>query len=250
MTYSPSPVVRLQETDSTNRYLIELCSHQPPEAFTAVVTHTQTAGKGQRGNSWESEPGRNLTFSFVMYPTFVSAAQSFVLSQLVALGVKETLDEYTDDIVIKWPNDIYWREKKICGILLENVIAGSRIAQCVSGIGLNINQAAFHSDAPNPVSLAQITGREYDLDLLLSRYMDIVRRSYDALAAQPATAAAEINRRYTASLYRRTGFHRYRDDDGEFDARILRVEPKGQLVLADRAGRERSYWFKEVVFVH
>jgi BirA family biotin operon repressor/biotin-[acetyl-CoA-carboxylase] ligase len=100
------------------------------------------------------------------------------------------------------------------------------------------------------VSLAQITGREYDLDLLLSRYMDIVRRSYDALAAQPATAAAEINRRYTASLYRRTGFHRYRDDDGEFDARILRVEPKGQLVLADRAGRERSYWFKEVVFVH
>jgi BirA family biotin operon repressor/biotin-[acetyl-CoA-carboxylase] ligase len=244
-----TPVIRLQETDSTNRYLIDLCRSGDVPPFTAVVAHTQTAGKGQRGAGWESEPGQNLTFSFVVYPTFVPIAQSFVLSQMVALGVKETLEQYTDGILIKWPNDIYWGEKKICGILLENILDRG-IAQCVSGIGLNINQTTFLSDAPNPISLSQITGRQHDLDAILTHYLTTIRRTYDELSADWASKSAEINLRYNASLYRRTGIYRYRDNEGEFDARLVHVEPSGRMLLEDLAGRRRSYWFKEVVFVH
>jgi BirA family biotin operon repressor/biotin-[acetyl-CoA-carboxylase] ligase len=245
---TPSPIIRLAETDSTNRYLIALCRERRVEPFTAVVTHTQTAGKGQRGTSWESEPGRNLTFSFVVYPTFVPIARSFVLSQLVALGVKEELERHTGDISIKWPNDIYWRDRKICGILLENVIGDGRIAQCVSGIGLNVNQHEFRSDAPNPVSLTQITGREYDLDQMLDRYLSAIRRTYRQLEADQEATAAAIGRRYYEALYRRTGYHAYRDSRGAFTARILGVEPEGRLVLEDSDGIRRRYWFKEVVF--
>ena len=109
------PIIGLEETDSTNRYLSDLCDNAPsaPAEYTTVTARSQTSGKGQRGNSWESERGRNLLFSTVLYPRFVEARRQFVLSQIVSLAVKEELDTQTEGISIRWPKDIYWHEQKI-----------------------------------------------------------------------------------------------------------------------------------------
>ena len=132
------PIINLDETDSTNHYLAQLCDREPISEYTTVRADYQTAGKGQRGNTWESEKGKNLLFSFVLYPTFLKAHRQFLLSQLTALAVKETLELWTDDIRIKWPNDIYWKGKKICGMLIENALQGKCIEECVVGVGLNV----------------------------------------------------------------------------------------------------------------
>lgn len=244
-------MIHLNETDSTNRYLQQLCQeagNNKVEEFTTVCADYQTAGKGQRGNSWEAARGANLLFSFVCYPTFVPIRQQFVLSQLISLGIKETLDEYCSDISIKWPNDIYWKEKKICGILIENDLQGSSIGRCISGIGLNINQEAFLSDAPNPVSLKQITGEHYQRNEILEKVMQRIEQSYQKLKEEPAYAS-ELATRYAASLFRREGMHSYQDKDGMFNARLVRVETDGRFVLMDEANQERSYLFKEVQYV-
>jgi BirA family biotin operon repressor/biotin-[acetyl-CoA-carboxylase] ligase len=244
-------MIHLNETDSTNRYLQQLCQeagNNKVEEFTTICADYQTAGKGQRGNSWEAAKGANLLFSFVCYPTFVPIRQQFVLSQLISLGIKETLDEYCSDISIKWPNDIYWKEKKICGILIENDLQGNSIGRCISGIGLNINQEVFFSDAPNPISLKQITGKHYQRETILEKVMQRIEQSYQKLKEDSAYAS-ELATRYAASLFRREGLHCYQDKDGLFNARLVRVEADGRFVLMDEANQERSYLFKEVQYV-
>lgn len=244
-------MIHLNETDSTNRYLQQLCQeagNNKVEEFTTVCSDYQTAGKGQRGNSWEAAKGANLLFSFVCYPTFVPIRQQFVLSQLISLGIKETLDEYCSDISIKWPNDIYWKEKKICGILIENDLQGNSIGRCISGIGLNINQEVFLSDAPNPISLKQITGKHYQRETILEKVMQRIEQSYQKFKEDSAYAS-ELATRYAASLFRREGLHCYQDKDGLFNARLVRVEADGRFVLMDEANQERSYLFKEVQYV-
>lgn len=244
-------MIHLNETDSTNRYLQQLCQeagNNKVEEFTTVCADYQTAGKGQRGNSWEAAKGANLLFSFVCYPTFVPIRQQFVLSQLISLGIKETLDEYCSDISIKWPNDIYWKEKKICGILIENDLQGNSIGRCISGIGLNINQEVFLSDAPNPISLKQITGKHYQRETILEKVMQRIEQSYQKLKEDSAYAS-ELATRYASSLFRREGFHCYQDKDGLFNARLVRVEADGRFVLMDEVNQERSYLFKEVQYV-
>ena len=244
-------MIHLNETDSTNRYLQQLCQetgNNKVEEFTTVCADYQTAGKGQRGNSWEAAKGANLLFSFVCYPTFVPIRQQFVLSRLISLGIKETLDEYCSDISIKWPNDIYWKEKKICGILIENDLQGNSIGRCISGIGLNINQEVFLSDAPNPISLKQITGEHYQRETILEKVMQRIEQSYQKLKEDSAYAS-ELATRYAASLFRREGLHCYQDKDGLFNARLVRVEADGRFVLMDEANQKRSYLFKEVQYV-
>lgn len=248
----PVPLVVVEETDSTNRYLTQLCNEQQSDVreFTTVIAERQTAGKGQRGNSWESEDCRNITFSFVLYPTFIEARRQFLLSQIVSLSIKEELDEWTEGISIKWPNDIYWNEKKICGILIENDLCGSHIERSISGIGVNINQETFQSNAPNPVSLKQITGQEHDRYLILANIMKRVKEYYSLLQTDlDKNIISLISDRYARSLFRREGFHRYADADGEFLARLLRVETDGRFILEDLTGKERGYLFKEVQYI-
>ena len=244
-------MIHLSETDSTNRYLRQLCQENGNEQiaeFTAVYADYQTAGKGQRGNSWEAERGANLLFSFVCYPTFIPIRKQFLFSQLVSCCIKETLDNYCSDISIKWPNDIYWKEKKICGILIENDLMGNRIGRCICGVGLNINQETFLSDAPNPVSLKQIVGKDFHRETILEEIMKRIKQAYSELQDNPASAT-ELAARYAASLFRREGMHPYQDKEGLFTARLVRVEADGRFVLMDENGRERSYLFKEVQYV-
>lgn len=242
----PVPLIRVEETNSTNNYLQALCDERKVEEFTTVVADFQTSGRGQRGNSWESEPGENLLFSFVVFPEFLEARRQFLLSQIVSLAIKEELDNYVADISIKWPNDIYWREKKICGMLIENDLMGRNISQSIAGIGININQKAFYSPAPNPVSLRQITGKQYDILEILENVMVRVQSYYKLLRDGDTE---KIATRYEKSLFRKEGMHRYRDANGEFLARILSLEPEGRLILEDEMQRKRGYMFKEVEYL-
>ena len=226
----PVPLIILPETDSTNNYLTQLCNEQQSAVreFTTVIAERQTAGKGQRGNS----------------------CRQFILSQIVSLSIKEELDQWTEGISIKWPNDIYWNEKKICGILIENDLSGHHIGRSISGIGVNINQDVFRSNAPNPISLKQITGKDHDRYLILANIMKRVKEYYTLLQADTSNNAADIiTERYVRSLFRRNGFHRYADADGEFLARLLSVEPDGRFILKDQTGKERGYLFKEVQYL-
>lgn len=242
----PVPLIHISETNSTNSYLQTLCARQRVEELTTVIADYQTSGRGQRGNSWESDAEKNLLFSFVLFPHFLEARRQFLISQIVSLAIKEELDTYTTDISIKWPNDIYWREKKICGMLIENDLMGQHISQSITGIGININQELFYSSAPNPVSLLQITGTQQDVFGILRNIMLRIQSYYDLL---PKDNTEFIANRYEKALFRKEGLHRYRDANGEFLARIASVEPEGKLILEDEMQTQRGYMFKEVEYL-
>ncbi|QTO27220.1 MULTISPECIES: biotin--[acetyl-CoA-carboxylase] ligase [unclassified Bacteroides] len=239
----PVPLIYIEETDSTNHYLNDLCNKQDVSELTTVVANYQTLGRGQRGNSWESEKGKNLIFSFVLYPTSLEIRRQFLLSQIISLSIKEELDTYVKDISIKWPNDIYWKERKICGILIENDLMGVHISQSIAGIGININQEEFFSPAPNPVSLKQITGQTYELSGILAGVMQRIIEYYSLLQKGEHTY---ITHRYQKALFRKKGMHKYSDANGEFIARTIEVEADGHLVLQDDTGKIRRYVFKGV----
>lgn len=245
----PVPLIYIEETDSTNKYLNELCRKQCVGELTTVTAGFQTSGRGQRGNSWESEAGKNLMFSFVLYPTFLEARSQFLLSQIISLAIKEELDTYVNHISIKWPNDIYWKDKKICGMLIENDLAGKHISRSIAGIGININQKTFSSPAPNPVSLKQITGKTYEPQLILASIMKRIKEYYTLLQTEKSETNAYIATRYAHSLFRKEGVYRYSDANGEFSAHLLRVEADGRFILEDLTGTERAYLFKEVQYI-
>ena len=246
-TDNESPrILRVAETTSTNSLLRELIIKESLSEGSVVVADFQTAGRGQIGNVWESEAGKNLMFSTVLYPTCIPANRQFLISQIAALSVKETLDLYTDHVTVKWPNDIYWKDKKICGMLIENDLMGRNISQSIAGVGININQEVFHSSAPNPVSLFQITGKQYDIFNILEHIMLRIQIYYDLLQKNNT---ALITAQYERSLFRKEGMYRYKDVNGEFMANIVCVEPEGRLILEDETQTKRGYMFKEVEYL-
>lgn len=242
---TPFELIRLEETDSTSSHLRMLCETDDMKEFTVVTADYQTAGRGQRGNSWEAEKGKNLLFSLLLVPDFLQANRQFILSQIIALGIKEELDRYADGFSIKWPNDIYWKERKICGMLIENDLTGQSISRCIAGIGININQTVFHSPAPNPVSLAQITGKEHDRHLVLRNILQRIRQYYKEVQERKST---DIPARYYEALFRKNTFAGYRDKSGRFIAKIVRIEPSGLLILQREDGTEHAYAFKEISY--
>ena len=228
-------VIHISETDSTNRWLHEHHS----EHDVVVVADYQTAGRGCGSNTWESERGKNLLFSMLVHPENVRAAAQFHISMAVSLAICDALEQHIGDLSIKWPNDIYWRNGKLGGILIENRLQGGMIRDSIIGVGLNVNQQRFHSNAPNPVSLWQIYGQETDRLQLLD----------DILSRFDAKLVADVKARYVARLYRRKGFHPYADKNGAFMAEFVDVESDGHLLLLDEYGRQRRYAFKEITFV-
>jgi BirA family biotin operon repressor/biotin-[acetyl-CoA-carboxylase] ligase len=178
-----------------------------------VLADFQTAGRGQMGNSWESDAACNLTFSILFCPANISANNSFVISEMASLSVKYTLDLYISGISVKWPNDIYYQNRKIAGILIENTIERGRISKSIIGIGLNVNQTEFHSDAPNPVSMAQAAGRLFDRMAIMNDF----RRIFAIQSARvDQSCFATIHDEYVAALYRGKGYFMYVDGDGVF----------------------------------
>ena len=237
--------IKVSQTASTNTYLSRLAATLP--GGTVIYTPSQTAGRGQKGNSWESEDDKNLTFSMLLKRPPVKARDQFYLSEAAAIAVVEALTaEVGDGFAVKWPNDVYWQDKKVCGMLLENSLDGSGIAHCVVGIGINVNQERFVSDAPNPVSLINITGREHDLMTLLKGVCARIEQLVDSLADD--NARVDLHHRYMAALYRNDGqLHPYEDADGNrFMASVAGIAPDGTLTLLHEDGASHDYLFKQV----
>ena len=229
-------IVHIDETDSTNRWLRE----QGGGEDMVVRADYQTAGRGCDTNAWESERGSNLLFSMLLHPVDVPVRDQFRISMAASVALCEVLSHYADGFTVKWPNDIYWLDYKICGMLIESRVQGSHLKDCIVGIGLNVNQKQFRSDAPNPISLSRIIGHDIDCDRLLhaflERFEDAFRR--DALAAD-----------YANRLFRREKWAEYADKTGRFAAVLNGVESDGRLVLTDETGQQRTYAFKEVKFI-
>ena len=240
----------IKATNSTNTLMKELLAKgEWPEGERFLYTAFQTAGRGQAGNGWESEEGKNLLCSILLPPR----KNLFEMNVLVSVVVHRFLgDEYT----IKWPNDIYWQDKKVAGILIENAIIGNEVKYSIAGIGLNVNQTEWKSDAPNPVSLKQITRINYDLEELMYYLMDEfdedIKMTTDELWAY-----------YRDHLYRREGFWPFVErevstaptmnadgkTEGVFLAKIENVRTNGEIELRDQNGNLRIYHFKQVRYV-
>ncbi len=240
--------INVEETESTSTYLKNHLSEIEENGLglTVVSAAFQTSGRGQGTNKWESERDKNLLFSILCHPVWVSLHSQFLISEAIAIALHDVLSNYTEDIKIKWPNDIYWKDKKISGTIIENFLSQSHIRDCIIGTGINVNQKEFHSDAPNPVSLVQILGKEVDKQALLKKLVDTFSLYLNDLRNGNYDKIVTL---YTSHLYRGHGFFKYRDSDGEFEAALVEVEDDGHLILRDKDGRIRSYAFKEVEFI-
>lgn len=246
-------ILKRKTLNSTNNYTIALLKKNALEEGTVVWTENQTEGRGQANNVWESQAGKNLTFSIIVYPDVIKADEQFRISQAVSLAVSDylcyefsRLELDKERIKIKWSNDMYVDDKKICGILIENSIRADSIVRSIIGIGLNINQIKFISSAPNPVSLRQITGMEYNISSELKKLCRFLSQRYEQLKN---CQFYQIETDYLASMYRFNSFHLYQCGSETFTAKITGVNPLGQLLLETKNGKIRTFNFKEVTFI-
>ena len=242
---------RSDSIGSTNTYLRELNGGDPAYDYEVAVADFQTAGRGQKGNTWESEQGKNLLFSTLAHPKGIKVQEQFYISEAIALAVSDAVivaagPEYAAGFSVKWSNDIYYKDCKMAGILIENTLQGSSILDTVVGVGLDVNQEVFVSDAPNPISLKNITGRDYDRDALLD---DIIARFIGYMELDTPSQRAGVDELYRSRLYRRQGYYKFRDENGVFEACIEGIRPDGCLMLQTRSGEHRTYEFKQVQFV-
>ena len=241
---------RSESIGSTNTYLRELNGGDPAYDYEVAVATFQTAGRGQKGNSWESEAGKNLLFSILAHPKNIKVHEQFYISEAIALAVSDSViaaigPEYASGVSVKWSNDVYWNDYKMAGILIENTLQGSTILDSVVGVGLDVNQEVFVSDAPNPISLKNITGRDFDIENLLG---DITDR-FIGYMEMGADERPKVDRLYRDRLYRREGHHRFRDEKGDFLACIEGIRPDGCLMLLTDDGQHKVYEFKQVQFI-
>lgn len=238
-------IVKLKETTSTNDFL-RTEGHNYKEDIVIATADYQSAGRGQGTNTWESEEGKNLLFSVLIHPDRVPIGRQFLLAMAGGIALQTVLGTYTDGITLKWPNDVYWHDRKLSGTLIETTIAGGHINDCIFGVGINVNQTEFRSDASNPVSLCQIIGKEVDRKKLLKKIVKVFEECYNMIVGGDYNDIVAL---YHTALYRQNGFYKYRDHEGEFEAAIVEVEDNGHLILRDHDGQMREYAFKEVEFI-
>lgn len=238
---------------STNNLVAAAAADGAPNGL-VIAARAQSAGRGQRGNSWESEPGRNLTFSYLIRSEGFDAARQFELSMVTAIAVRDRLAHLLPDalaprLTVKWPNDIYFNDLKICGILIECQLTGRELQSAIAGIGINVNQRRFVSDAPNPVSLAQIIGRETKLEPLLDDIAAALDAALTDYIAEPDPK--RLLTAFHARLWRRDGLHLWRDKltDEVIEASIINVAADGPITLRLADGTERTYSFKEIAAI-
>lgn len=212
-----------------------------------IWAERQTAGRGQRGHTWQSNEGENLTFTALLEPTFLHPSEQFSLLQVVALAMVDMLSEYGIEAKIKWTNDIYVGDRKLVGILMEHKLQGAAIGRTIAGIGINVNQTEFDPELPNPTSMRLITGKEFDREEVLERIAHHLRNRYEMLRH----SEQEILRKdYHQRLYRLGEEHTYALPDGtHFRGVIEGVEPQGALKISTPQGEEYKFLFKEVEFV-
>jgi BirA family transcriptional regulator, biotin operon repressor / biotin---[acetyl-CoA-carboxylase] ligase len=232
--------------DSTNDFCRKLLNSQDLQEGTVVWAHHQSKGRGLAGSAWESEEGQNLTFSVILHPFFLKPSDQFYLSMVTSLGITGFLDEFKDNIRIKWPNDIYYDKSKIAGILIENSIMENIITDSIVGIGININQTAFGSHIPNPVSLKLVTGKHHPLKARLESLCEKINHWYFLLKQGKK---AEIRNRYTEQLYRLNEKIPFRHNDKVFTGTVRGVDGFGRMALELEDGNTSYFNLKEVEFI-
>jgi BirA family transcriptional regulator, biotin operon repressor / biotin---[acetyl-CoA-carboxylase] ligase len=259
---SPSediPFIELQSVDSTNNYarqqikaadLPELPDGQhPPQHGMAYFAHDQVAGKGQRGKTWTSQKGANIALSILVKPTGLPLELQFQLSACAAISVQEFLAKYTgEESKIKWPNDLYWQDRKAGGILIESVVGAKEGAAswlwAIVGIGINVNQTSFPADLPNPVSLKQITGKSFEPVLLAKELHKIFLTNYELLITQGFDTIYDS---YHKSLYKKGQTVRFKKGNRSFEGVVKQVTRQGKLVL--QHSFEEEFDFGEIEWV-
>ena len=241
-------VLEFGTLDSANSYALSLLAgpSKTPEG-TVIMASEQRAGRGQAFTHWVSEPGQNLLLSVVLYPHFVDPSTIFLLSQAISLGVHDALKELLgQEVHIKWPNDIYYGDRKICGLLIENSIRAMHLNHSVVGIGINVNQEDFPETLPNPVSVKNILGKATDLKRVFHLLCNHLEKRYLQLKAGQAR---EIKADYLKSLYRFNEDHTFEYGGQKFKAKIIDVGDDGKLVLEYGNNLTGRYDFKTIHFV-
>lgn len=239
--------IEVEQTDSANDYMANL----PPEQVfegTVVVAKEQSLGKGQRGNSWLSEPGKNLTISILLRPSFLFPTDQFQLNKAVALGVLDLVVSQigkSENVRVKWPNDVYIGTKKVCGILIENSVSGNRLLQSIVGIGLNVNQEEFPDSLPNPTSLKLEAGKEFNLKECLEELCACTEKRY----LQLRSMSRNIDADYLSNLYRFGDWAAYDYLGNRLQAKITGVGRSGKLTLETIDGKILECDFKEVMYI-
>lgn len=245
MKKEAAPILFIDETESTNRFLTNNISAIRAENGFMVVAAYQNSGRGQAGNVWESNKDENLLCSTVFYPHFLAPNNQFYLSKIVALAAFDLLHPLVENVSLKWPNDLYCDDKKIGGILIENSIMGNRLDTSVAGIGINVNQIKFSDTLPNPVSLALLKNQPFDVKNLAETLQQNLIGWFTVLENGDT---AKIDAAYFEKLYRKKGEWLFSSNGKCFTASIQTVLPTGQLVLKTSEGL-KEFWFKEVEFV-
>jgi BirA family transcriptional regulator, biotin operon repressor / biotin---[acetyl-CoA-carboxylase] ligase len=239
-----STLIELHQVDSTNNYATSLIHAGMAQHGVVVITKEQTRGKGQRNRSWNSAPEANITLSAVIEPDKPLLPQAFLLSMAVAVGTERFFSRYAGtETTIKWPNDIYWNDRKAGGILIENIISGTKWKFAVAGIGLNINQANFGDLGTKAVSLKQITGKDYDVPLMARELLDWLQLAYVELTNNPEALISE----YQKKLYRINEEARFRKGNMNFSAVVKGVSNQGALIL--QHGVEKTFDVGEVEWI-
>jgi BirA family biotin operon repressor/biotin-[acetyl-CoA-carboxylase] ligase len=241
-------LVTIKEVDSTNNFLKTLLSNSKPlPEGTVIMAESQYAGRGQQQNKWHSEPGKNLTFSILLNPGFLPVISQFDLNRVVSLGVFDALQPYLGDkLKIKWPNDIYYDNHKLGGILIETHVQGDRIKNAIIGIGLNINQESFLPGAANAISLKQILHKDYDLRAILSEICGHIEAYYLNLKAGKFLF---VRNTYLSRLYWLNQLQRFRSNDIVFEGIVRNVKDEGLLVV-DHEGTQREFSLKQIEFLN
>jgi BirA family transcriptional regulator, biotin operon repressor / biotin---[acetyl-CoA-carboxylase] ligase len=242
-------LLTLKEVDSTNNFLKNLLSNSKPlPEGTVIMAENQFAGRGQADNQWHSEPGKNLTFSLLLKPAFLGVLNQFDLTRAVSLGVVDALAPLLGDkLKIKWPNDIYYADNKLGGMLIENLVQGGTIKNAVIGIGLNVNQENFPGDASNATSLKQILHEDYDLRILLSEICCHIEAYYLNLKAGKIDF---VRKAYLKRLYWLNENRSFKMPNGIFEGTIINVKDNGLLVVKDNNGAEAEFSLKEIEFLN
>ena len=241
-----SNLLFIQDLPSTNSYALDLLKKSKLPEGTILYTNYQSAGKGYSDNKWESEDGKNLLISIILYPSFIKPEDQFLISMAISLGVCDFLMRFIPDCSIKWPNDIWVNNDKIAGLLLESSLAENQIELTVAGIGININQKKFSGNAPNPVSLYHLTGESYDLRSSLEKLAADLDKRYKQLIGGNW---GELKKEYVSKLYRLNEWHEFRDKNGKFTGRLLTVDDYGRLIIERQTSEVSEYSFKETEFI-
>ena len=232
--------------NSTNLYAVGLVSKETKKEPFWVRTDEQFAGKGQGSKTWITEPGKNLTGTLVVFPEKFGASDQFILSKTFALAASDFLELFIENVSIKWPNDLYAKDKKIGGILIETAILGNYIEHAILGIGLNINQIDFLKNIPNPISLRLFTNIEYDLVELETLLIDSFINKYSLLEAGRIDL---INTQYLDKLYRFEEFSEFKAGNEKFIAKITAVSEYGHLIVQTESGEVRTFAYQEIEYV-